>query len=769
MLGDKKNITAEDVGKIIGSAQTKIGSKDSSNKNLTIFDIFLADVSEDNSKTTVCIETAAQFDKLAEVLFQDIDKNKDNFKQLPKGSLYPLYREIYFHLHAMKRIYETIGKTACEEAFHRVLVEINDSVKDAYKRALKDVNPDGINLAEINKKLSQSGKGIIKNAHKSFQSQLSSKLTADKLKTIKKEAKNITATSNDIIYVDDTSVMWAAGNNVASHHRELNKEADQDNKISKQKTQYFVRDKNGSNTDRKPPRITFRMPSFAVKHSLFTKVGKDKYIDDTEGKLVKFITDEAINNLIPVDSNNNKTKPQKPKAIIYNLYTALNDSFFDEIKNQQTQSAEYILKGVHQYNKSQLEDKKDIKNQEPCKLKSDGVFCFVQNISVNGFGAPLGYDSGDDLVTEATLMTELSLLHTLYDVLDEKAKAQADSVFESYSGFLVKNGGKGYFCQEFNYKKALDNINLIKTPCLNQVYSGSEFNTQAKYALAKLFACDQHFTNNGCLIQSLSGFVEDVSMQGCKTAIDRTAMVNNRIAILERAMNETGSRDFEAIREKLKVLANATNKSAVDTAAKELDKALTEAVNKYGVYKAASFQTMCDIGGVFKCLPKISSFFGAWDPRNWNRNRAENNKMTNIAPSSGKMQIHKALYKFCLGAWKPTWVEWLKGFFVKGGESDSGVGEVKTNNFANSTYRIMLSLKDTESVKKFYNKPLESLDKDEGFEDFKKFLSGLCEGKRREEVEQKIREIVGPPLDGNEEKVKAFIDKCVGKGPNVPS
>jgi hypothetical protein len=113
---------------------------------------------------------------------------------------------------------------------------------------------------------------------------------------------------------------------------------------------------------------------------------------------------------------------QKPKAFIYNLLTTLNGTLnpfdsYDESKNFQNESLEFILKGAHQYNQTK---------------KPGSPLCFVQAIGVNGFGKALGYGTGDRLQDEATLMSEMALLHTVYDLLTGDHRSDVDHLFTLY-------------------------------------------------------------------------------------------------------------------------------------------------------------------------------------------------------------------------------------------------------------------------------------------------------------------------------------------------
>lgn len=148
----------------------------------------------------------------------------------------------------------------------------------------------------------------------------------------------------------------------------------------------------------KNPRDQIRTPSPVVKEGLT----EQEYISDASEKLGQIIEDYGLKDKLIADDI-------KPKAYIYNSYTAINDRLDDlTSKNRQTKSAIHILQGAHHYNASQI-------NSE------DAVLCLVQNISVNGFGDTLGYDKGNPLVQESTLMAELAMLHTISDSISAES------------------------------------------------------------------------------------------------------------------------------------------------------------------------------------------------------------------------------------------------------------------------------------------------------------------------------------------------------------
>jgi hypothetical protein len=188
--------------------------------------------------------------------------------------------------------------------------------------------------------------------------------------------------------------------------------------------------------ERTRPRIQIRTPSPVVKDLKFFGEGGDKAaISDVANKL-----QEIVNNY---DLNNTTTEPEAgiPKAFIYNRHTAFKDTLDGmQGKNKQTQSARHILKGAHEHNANNI---------------NHGVMCFVQNISVNGFGSSLGDGLlSSSLQKETTLLTEMAMLHTNYAQLAPDQQEQFKTAIKQYESFL-KDDSRPEFLMTLHKEKKL--------------------------------------------------------------------------------------------------------------------------------------------------------------------------------------------------------------------------------------------------------------------------------------------------------------------------
>jgi len=350
-------------------------------------------------------------------------------------------------------------------------------------------------------------------------------------------------------------------------------------------------------------------------------------------------------------------------AFVYNLYTSLNKDtplgWYDEDKNQQTQSAAYIFQAAHQYNRD----------------NPDKPLCLVQNVPVNGFGEDLdAYRRNDLIVWEAILMTELTSLHTIYDVLDTENQSRAKKIFDAYQVFLLdprkplsfydyvslnhpKQYPPSFDSTEQDYPDVLLLLRQIKiksdkniqpkpvTNLKGEDYR-QQFTTNAKIALAKLFNQDAYSKHQyGFTYQALSVFVEQSSIGGCKSANERTQSVNSRVCILElmsldpdirNRLLRTHLKDHPKIIEIQSLCDNleqAIEKGNPDDLASNLDK-LAEALS---LEAYAAMLSLLDQGGHSK-LGKGSTL------NFWNTNKTET---IDIASSNASdWQAHKGLMTY---------------------------------------------------------------------------------------------------------------------------
>jgi hypothetical protein len=379
---------------------------------------------------------------------------------------------------------------------------------------------------------------------------------------------------------------------------------------------YPYRD-HGATVDSLFDRLQTRTASLDVKKGV-TKKNRPTFITDIADKLQGIGAKYGY--LRPMDFFG-----AEQKAFIYNLHTASNDKIGpfavgDMNGNKQTQGAELILQGAHEYNARQL-----VGRTQP-------LFCFVQNISVNGFGDTMGY-RGSRLSREATLMTEMAMMHTLRSTCTEDQQVDINQAMLLYVNYLGKDPREAYFSDSTEGKAAIQWMSIIKEQWTDPQSSNNTNISMslmdcAKEHLKKIIGNNLHFSHQyAVLIQSLSVFVEKASIAGCKSGNERAQMINGRVGIFDQVLYSSDTAD-PAITDLKEALRN--------TDTDQLKKAMNDAYEKHGAQQAASMISEVDQGGPSKVnqRPKQGSI---------NRNNVEEISMSQ--KYSDSLQAHKGMTK----------------------------------------------------------------------------------------------------------------------------
>jgi hypothetical protein len=553
-----------------------------------------------------------------------LDRHKDGEQS---GSELPLQDEFSFHLMLAARVYEQIAKksrpdidlTKIEIARQDAMKRVNRYIERAYRDASKIAKKDGeFDLAKFNASLDKARKKLVPMAHTILMEKIIEKtgviFTAKDFKDAKHTAENMPATTQDILYVNQAAglVTLIKGSEYTAHHRVAGKEA-----FAHRQMITCRRNKDGTIRAGLNPRIQIRTPSPVVKKKE-KDFGDHEIISDVVAKL------SEVTEFYQLDK---KLSSDKPRAFIYNRYTAIHDRIGDVKGNLQTQSAAHILQGAHEYN------------------ATHDVMCFVQNISVNGFGKTLSYKSSRPLVRESTLMAEMALMHTLCNT------SEINRLVDNYKHYLESSPREPYFSDSKYGTAAIAQIKKIKAqwknekstkvPELDAGEKDEELVLAVKNSLKKLVAHDAHGTHEYAkLVQTLSVFSEEASIGGCKSGNERAQAINGRVLMLD------GMKSGSKLAKRLKLLASASLKNVLSRAEK-LNECLNEEYNQKGLYAAASVISLVDQGASAKVEAKSK-----W----WNisRNFAEESaeQMTNLKQSkAGAMQAHKGLTKSMKGAW----------------------------------------------------------------------------------------------------------------------
>lgn len=588
------------------------------------------------------------FDKSVESA--QIEKILADLNKTPTGSIIALQQEFHMHLALSTRVYQKLSPYNQEQ--HRAQLknaqqlaeqDVHKLIMKAYAAALNTAHTKtGINLAVLNRELDAARATIAPEAHqilaKHIYEQTKQPLKDNRSfwqrqrmsfkKYIRQQAESVTATPNDVLHTDHQTglITWVGGNDITAHERKIGADHVADRRLIT-----HCIDTKGAITQNAQTRTQVRVPSLAVK----TGHSDQEYIKDVANKL------EYLNTTYKFSPS---THAEKPAAFIYNLHTALNDTLDDARgENLQTQSARHIMLGAHAYNKEALKENKPL--------------CLVQGISVNGFGSTLTNEALFSNTKESTLMAEMALLQTLYDHVTEDNQREIQSIFQEYHTFLQQTPS-GYFCDTKAGQNAAQKIQTLKSTleAKSDLLNASDETTRIALAgksLMTLFKNNQHFTHEHAkLVQSLSVFLEEQSISGCKSGNERAQAINGRVAIFDALINQKGAyfeQNQPGVQELHNALATYTKNPSPENA-KQVSTQLDSLYNAVGLQGAASLVSLVDQGAAAKVKPKVQSKW--WKPSSWaafqNRNNAESNLSNLSAKNAATMQAHKELSKHLL-------------------------------------------------------------------------------------------------------------------------
>ena len=566
----------------------------------------------------------------------------DNLAALEnKGSIIALQQEFHFHLSLVGRVYQSIDPKIPHPQMAKIhkqaMDRVNELVMDAYAKALIAATDEAgnIDIAKLNTVLDKARKKIMPQAQDFLVEEIVREtgiiFTPKQLKDIKHKAEATTATPNDLLHIDPEQglITLIGGSEFTSHERKTGTDFAHRPIVTHQ-----LIDEGTIVSPHTHPRIQIRTPSPVVKEGLESQ---SDYYTDAAQKLAAITKEYGLRERLSGGG-----AADKPKAFIYNSYTALNDALGDTKGNLQTPSAGHILVGAHALNSWELNNNGD-----------NAVFCLPQNISVNGFGDTLGYDQRyfpgfrDILLDESTLMAEMALMHTLYDVSTPDEQARISQAFNQYKEYL-RNPKDKLFAQSPEGKEARKIIQDIKNSWKSAPpkAAGDDLFKNAQLALKNLTAHDHHMSHeHSKLFQALSVFVEEASIGGCKSGNERAQAINGRVAVFDKALLV----NLPLIKDAIQQLASARTPEAVMAAATQLKTEVDTEYNANGQQAAASLISLADQGAAAKVMAKIKSFYEAIVnfkllAKLFDRNYAEESTMSNNQQSrAGAMQAHKEM------------------------------------------------------------------------------------------------------------------------------
>lgn len=549
-----------------------------------------------------------------------------------KMSIIALQQEFHFHLALAGRVYKQIKPELTDQqlndAHHQTMLELNSLIIKIFIEAVGHATKRdaSIDCSQLNKSLDKARQQLMPKAHQLFMHELINHsgiiFNSDELHNVGTYsllhlAEATAATTNDLVHTDSSRGLATliTGSESTAHNRTAGADFAHRELIT-----CLLKD-DGTVAAHSHPRIQIRTPSPVLKAGFALDA---EYADDVAIKLKAIVAKYQLRGRI------NK-QPDKARAFIYNSYTAINDRLGDTGGNLQSQSAKHILQGIHIYNTQAL-------------AQTNEIICLILNSSVNGFGDTLGYGS-NSLQKETTLMAELALLYSFYDVLLSEEHEQFKSIINDYSQYLSATTRPAYFSQSAPGENAIHLLHSLKNKWQKQTPpQTSNLFTQAQLALQQLMAHDLHYKHSHAkLVHTLAVFVEEASVSGCKSGNERTQMINGRVAVLDELLHKDGP---SPIKTALKRIAQA-DMAAVILLQSELDKEY----NQRGLQGAASLISLVDQGGSAKIEAKPGH------PFYLSRNYGEEPRavMTYLQQTNAAaMQAHKELTQHMQAAWTGT-------------------------------------------------------------------------------------------------------------------
>ncbi len=615
------------------------------------------------------------------------------YLNMPRGSVIALQQEMSLHMAGIKRLLtEQLFKddfqdksAEVKDAFQEAQKKLNGEIFEVFAKALRSAYDDKktpkINIAKLNTQLDNARKDMALNSvgflAKALEEKTSVNITGEvfeeriqeriqeqsqqtkesqgllswfkslwaKPKTLTPEKylkgllEKTTASPNDVLAIESQLGLarFYEGSDRTSHDRRLSSRETDESKPTFAYKRVITFGFDGETFHSREPRQLFiRMPSPVVKDK---KISPEEKIQDVKAKFDEIKRHYHVGILpFPYDDRD------IPRALIYNRYTAFEHTLDDlQGKNKQTESAGHILRGVHRYNKAEVE-------------KQDAVYVFVQNISVNGKGSTLGY-SGSPLKKETTLMAEIAMLHTLYDVLPEEAQNEFKKILENYNTFLkgypAPPGDSLFFASEEG-QNSIQLIQEIKNAVTNQSVeqqnleeeADTDLINQTKQVLMRLMAKNAHWSHGGAkVIQALSSFVEQITAGGCKSANERAEGENKRVTMLEALLHGDNDNRPEQL-----VELNSILRSLESMNDKRLSEVLDIAVNNLGQESSVTLISLLDQLASAKLQAEGSVTLRWYNPKTWlkalasrfNANYSESRNMSTLqAKNASEMQSHK--------------------------------------------------------------------------------------------------------------------------------
>ncbi|MGL5741308.1 MAG: hypothetical protein ACRCXC_01520 [Legionella sp.] len=494
-----------------------------------------------------------------------------------RSSIIKLQEEMAMHALLCLRVLETKTTEPLEaELRGNLLIEINALVRDEFKAALKRASHHGtLNLVELNRELNLARKRLAPLCRWTLvqlvcESYPDTDWQAQAEELEQHDFTSTTATGLDYLHSDarNQTVVRISGTEQTAHDKTLGKKNQAFRLLYR--NQYKP---DGTVIPCKTQTTEARVPYIAVKEAS-SEIG----IKDVAAKLRE---DHSI-------FKSQTTHSHGP--MIYNLLTSLHTAIYDvlpgiELQNRQRLSANYIVQGDHLYNLQQM------------NAGNSQALVYLQNIPVNQHTNKLDDNAFAEVTGEVTLMTDMALLSTLHHysgLFSYTVRHDLDATYsfthKKYLSFLPEiEKGSPYF-HETDTGRIVKSILDQRKELWNQVpienHASDSLNTLAVKALFKMYAKNAHRNPQfGMLAQTLSVFVEPMSMTGCKSANERYQAVSGRVELLKSIDSRPESdlsREESNLKKALKNIINGKGTLA------QLQECMDRAYNRHNLQGAAA-------------------------------------------------------------------------------------------------------------------------------------------------------------------------------------
>ncbi|KTC76751.1 hypothetical protein [Legionella brunensis] len=620
LISNQDNGTKKDLEKLLGTTLT----------TTTLCNLDIAHVEEFRAAFKEKVDPSKSLDKVLDDYLSSDDRT----------SVSALQAEMMMHVSlSLRGLEQTVldnnpsllhqGQLLNENQRAELMAEINTKVLAKFKDILQKVSgSQGIDYIELNKQLDEA------------RIELAAASRQELVNALFNSGRDFTALSeifseklDDHAFTSTTATgwdfLWTDISNESAVHISATEKTAHDKKIGAKELAVRVISRSHYNPEDnsvapyEDRTVEARVPSIAVK-----SVGHATAVQDVAAKL-KYVHEILV-----------ARKPGYTGPVVYNLLTSLHSKPFDTLfdsANRQRASAARIMKGSHLYNWRQL------------SRGEVNALVYVQNIPVNQHTNELSYTAYDGATREAAVMTDLALLATFNQhaavfppALRQSITATFNVSHTRYLRFLPQaKDGDHYFKDSVDGKWMMEDLIKKKAAWkeLEPMTPAEDMPSLAVQALFKIMANNEHQNKQfGMLAQSLSVYVEEMSLAGCKSANEREQAVAGRVGLLKSINPANIEKLSYEKRDVIKAMADyVSGTGSVDA----LQQSIDSAYNKHNLHGAVASVSMEDQAAASKVKATRNKKRGV--VCEINTNYAESGFLERLSQNNtDAMQAHKA-------------------------------------------------------------------------------------------------------------------------------